>query len=88
MKIEQFHPTHYIRGEDGEYFLVMFAYSQKQGEKAAFTVAVDQDTGRVLGSVVESRIRVGFNDALYFSRNKRKYYLSWLKRLPKRVDKK
>lgn len=88
MKIKQFRPTHYILGDDGEYFLVMLAYSQKQGEKAAFTVAVDQYTGRVLGSVVESRIRVGFNYALYFSRNKRKYYLSWLKRLPKRVDKK
>lgn len=88
MKIEQFHPTHYIRGEDGEYFLVMLAYSKKQGEKAVFTVTVDQSTGRVLGSVVESRIRLGFHGALYFSRNKRKYYLSWLKRLPKRVDKK
>ena len=88
MKIEQFHPTHYLRGEDGEYFLVMIAYSKKQGERAAFTVAVDQDTGRVLGSVVESIIRVGFNEALYFGRNKKKYYLSWLKRLHKRVDKK
>ena len=88
MKVEQFHPTHYIRGEDGEYFLAMLAYSQKQGEKAVFTVTVDQSTGRVLGSVVESRIRVGFNNAPYFSRNRRKYYLSWLKRLPKRVDKK
>mgnify|MGYP003200019628 CR=1 FL=1 len=88
MRAKDFNPQYTIHTDDNEYLLVMLAMSKKHGEKSVFSVSVDRDTGRVLGSVVESRIRVGYNDALYFSRNKKRYYLSWLKPLTKRVDKK
>lgn len=88
MIFKQFQPKYYINTDDGEQLHVMLAFSKEHGEQVAYSVRVDQDTGRYLGNIVESRLRAGYNDALYFQRNRQRYYLSWLKRFPKRVDKK
>ena len=88
MTFKNFQPKYFLYTDDNELLYIMLAYSQKQGGKAEFSVLVDPDTGRFLGNIVESRIRVGMNDALCFERHKKRYYLSWLKPLSKRVDKK
>ena len=89
MTHKQFKAQYVTRTEDyGTLLHVMLAYSPKQGNQAAFSVLVEEDTGRYLGNIVESQLRHGHNEALYFRRNKVNYYLAWLKPLPKRVDKK
>ena len=88
MTFKQFNPLYYIDTDDGEQLHIMLAYSKKHGEKVAYSVRVEKGTSRYIGNIVESRLRVGYNDALYFKRNKQRYYLSWLRRFPKRVDKK
>lgn len=88
MTFKQFRPKYFLYMDDNELLYIMIAYSNKQGGNAVFSVIVDPDTKRFLGSVVESRIRAGFNGAPCFERHKKRYYLSWLKPLSKRVDKK
>lgn len=88
MTFKKFRPCYFLYTDDDELLYVMIAYSEKQGGKAVFSVIVEPDTGRFLGSIVESRIRAGFNGAPCFERHKKRYYISWLKPLSKRVDKK
>lgn len=88
MTFDQFRPKYFLYTDDNELLYIMIAYSNKQGGNAVFSVLVDPDTKRFLGNVVESRIRAGFNEAPCFERHRKRYYLSWLKPLPKRVDKK
>lgn len=88
MKFDKFVPEYYLYTDDNELLHIMIAYSSKQGGKAVFSVLVDPDTKRYLGNIVESRIRAGYNDSPCFERHKKRYYLAWLKPIPKRVDKK
>ena len=86
LRAEHFKPTHYITTEDGSRLLVMLAYSKKHQEKVVYSQYVDSQ-GQTKGAVVETMLREGHNNALYFQRNKMKYYLAWAKPLSKRVDK-
>lgn len=88
MTFKQFCPKYFLYTDDNELLYIMIAYSNKQSGNAVFSVLVDPDTKRFLGNVVESRIRAGFNEAPCFERHRKRYYLSWLKPLSKRVDKK
>lgn len=88
MTFKKFKPKYYIYTDEHELLYIMIAHSDKRGCNAVFSALVDPDTGRLLGNVVESQIRAGFNDAPCFKRHKKRYYLSWLKPIPKRVDKK
>lgn len=80
LRARQFNPTHYVNTEDGLKLLVMLAYSQKHQEKVVYSQYMTKDD-KPQGAVVESRLREGYNDALYFQRNRAKYYLVWLKPL-------
>lgn len=87
MKAKDFHPTHYILMDDYELLYVMIGYSKKHAEEVVFSVIVDSHTKKYIGSVVESRIKTGFDSNPCFIRHRTTYYLSWLKPLRRKVDK-